>query len=141
MILLDTNVISEPLHPLPDARVLAWLDAQPMDRFYLSAVTIAEIRFGIATMPEGRRRQTLQARVEHEVLPLFSGRILSFDIDASGHYARLMAKAKSVGWNVSEADGFIAATAAAHGLIVATRDTGPFNAAGLAVINPWTTEP
>ncbi|MCW6537748.1 type II toxin-antitoxin system VapC family toxin [Sphingomonas lycopersici] len=137
MIVLDTNVISELWKAEPDSNVLAWIDAQVVETLYLSTVTVAEIRFGVATMPTGKRRAVYQERLEREVLPAFSGRILSFDLDASRAYADLMANAREAGKAIGLADGYIAATAAARGLMVATRDIGPFEAAGLKVINPW----
>ena len=90
MIVLDTNVISETWKPMPDARVLAWLDSQAIETLCLSAITIAELRFGIAAMPVGRRRTTLDDRLEQEVLPLFVARILPFDLDTSRAYADLI---------------------------------------------------
>lgn len=137
MILIDTNVISEPWKLAPDPRVLAWIDAQAIETLYLSAVTVAELRFGIAAMPAGRRRTILHDRLERDVLPLFQGRVLPFDLDASQAYADLMAQAKAAGTAIGKADGYIAATAAARGLMVATRDTSPFDAAGLKIVNPW----
>ncbi|MCW0021387.1 type II toxin-antitoxin system VapC family toxin [Rhizobium sp. BT-226] len=137
MIVLDTNVISELWKVEPDSNVLAWIDAQMVETLYLSTITIAELRFGLATMPDGKRRAIYQDRLEREVLPVFTGRVLSFDLDASQAYAQLMARAKGAGKAIGKADGYIAATAVARGLIVATRDTSPFEAAGLNVINPW----
>ena len=137
MILIDTNVVSEPWKPVPDARVLDWLDAQAIETLFLSAITVAELRFGIAAMPEGKRRTVLHDRLKDEVLPLFSGRILPFDLEASKAYATLMAAARGSGKAIGTADGYIAATALAHGFSVATRDVSPFEAAGLKVINPW----
>ncbi len=139
MIVLDTNVISELWKATPDPNVLSWIDAQMIDTLYLSIITVAELRFGLATMPEGKRRRIYQDRLEREVLPAFANRILLFDLDASQAYADLMALARAAGKSIGKADGYIAATAASHGLIVATRDTGPFEAAGLNVINPWNT--
>lgn len=137
MIVLDTNVISETWRPTPDTRVLAWIDSQAIETLHLSAITIAELRFGIATMPVGRKRTTLDERLERKVLPLFVGRILPFDLDASRAYADLMSRAKASGRAIGKADGYIAAAAMAHGFAVATRDAGPFEAADLNVINPW----
>jgi predicted nucleic acid-binding protein len=137
MIVLDTNVISELWKAEPDPNVLAWIDAQMVETLYLSTITIAELRFGLATMPEGKRRTIYQDRLEREVLPAFSGRVLPFDLDASQAYAKLMARAKEAGKAIGKADGYIAATAAARGLTVATRNTSPFEAAGLNVIDPW----
>jgi len=103
----------------------------------LSAVTVAELRFGIAAMPEGRRREILRERVEGELVPVFAGRVLPFDVDASRAYAELMVKARIAGQSVGMADAYIAAIAAARGFLVATRDVGPFRVAGVGVINPW----
>ena len=137
MILLDTNVVSEPLKPAGDVGVLNWLDAQTIETLYLSAISLAELRFGIAALAPGKRRDTLNASLEQRILPLFAGRILPFDAAASEAYATLRALARAQGKAIAPADGYIAATAAVHGLTVATRDTGPFEAAGLPVINPW----
>ena len=137
MILVDTNVISETLRQQPDPAVVRWMDAQSIETLYLSAVTVAELRYGIAVLPEGRRRQVLHSGLEQSVLPLFEGRILSFDGTVAESYAELMAAARRRGRGVSAADGYIAATAHAAGLMVATRDTSPFEAVGLAVVNPW----
>lgn len=137
MIILDTNVISELWKVEPAPNVLAWIDAQMVETLYLSTITVAELRFGLATMPEGKRRSIYQDRLEREVLPAFAGRVLSFDLDASQAYADLMARARAAGKAIGKADGYIAATAAARGLMVATRDTSPFEAAGLNIINPW----
>ena len=88
-------------------------------------------------MPTGRRRTVYQKRLEGKVLPAFTGRVLPFDLDASQAYADLMAQAKAAGKTIGRADGYIAATVAVRDLMVATRDTGPFEAAGLNIINPW----
>ena len=137
MILVDTNVISETLRQQPDPAVVRWMDAQSIETLYLSAVTVAELRYGIAVLPEGRRRQVLHSGLEQSVLPLFEGRILPFDGATAESYAELMAAARRRGRGVSAADGYIAATAHAAGLMVATRDTSPFEAVGLVVVNPW----
>ena len=137
MILLDTNVISEPWKPAPEPRVLAWIDAQAIETLFLSAVTVAELRFGIGVMPAGRRRSVLHERLEQDVLPLFEGRVLSFDLAASQAYAELMVRARSEGRAIGKADGYIAATAASRSYVVASRDVSPFEAAGVRVLNPW----
>lgn len=137
MILVDTNVISEPLRRAPEARVVEWIDDQPLETLYLSAITVAELRFGVALLPAGKRRKILHDSLETRVLPLFSGRVLAFDLAATQAYAGLMAKARAAGVAVGAADGYIAAIAAANGMRVATRDTAPFAAAGVAVIDPW----
>ena len=137
MIVLDTNVLSELWKAVPEPNVLAWIDAQLVESLYLSAITVAEVRFGIAAMPAGRRRTVYQERLEREVLPAFKGRVLAFDLETSQAYAALMANARAAGRAIGKEDGYIAATAVARGLAVATRDTSPFKAAGLTVINPW----
>lgn len=137
MILIDTNVISELWKIEPDPGVLTWIDAQAVETLYLSAITVAELHFGLAGLPEGRRRSIYQERLEQEVLPAFRDRVLPFDLDASQAYAALMARAKAQGKAIGKADGYIAATAAARSLMVATHDLAPFRAAGLTVINPW----
>ena len=137
MILLDTHVMSEPLRQAPEQRVVAWIDAQPMETLFLSAITVAELRAGVALLPAGKRRAGLQENLEKRVLPLFVGRVLPFDMPCTQAYAALMATARAAGLAIATADGYIAAIAAANGLAVATRDTGPFEAAGAAVINPW----
>lgn len=137
MIVLDTNVISELWKAAPDPNVLAWIDAQMVETLYLSAITVAELRFGLEAMPVGKRRTIYQERMEGEVLPAFTSRVLPFDLDASQAYADLMAQAKAAGKAIGRADGYIAATAVARGFMVATRDTSPFEAAGLNIINPW----
>ncbi len=139
MILLDTNVVSEPLKLTGDAGVLSWIDEQMIETLYLSAISLAELRFGIAALAPGKRQATLHTSFEQRILPLFTGRILPFDAEASKAYALLRARARELGKAIAPADGYIAASALSHGLIVATRDTGPFEAAGLTVINPWNT--
>ena len=137
MILLDTNIISEPLKAAGDSNVLAWIDAQNIETLYLSTITLAELRFGIAVLPEGRRRELIHTGLEQRVLPLFAGRILSFDGPASQAYAALRSRARAAGQAIAPADGYIAAIAMTHGLAVATRDRSPFDAAGLRIIDPW----
>ena len=137
MILLDTNVISEPLRHAPEARVVNWIDAQLLETLYLSAITVAELRAGVAWLPSGKRRSGLHESLEKRVLPLFTGRVLPFDLGCTQAYAELMAKARTAGLAIASADGYIAAIATANGFSVATRDTSPFEAAGVTVINPW----
>jgi len=141
MILLDTNVISEPLRQMPEARVIEWIDAQPLETLYLSAITVAELRAGVALLPAGKRRTILYESLEKQVLTMFTGRVLPFDVACTNAYAELMAKARASGVAVETADACIAAVALTNALIVATRDTSPFEAAGIKIINPWTIMP
>lgn len=137
MIVLDTKIIAELWRIEPDSAVLAWVDAQAIETLYLTAVTVAELRYGIATMPAGRRRTLYHDRLEREVLPAFTGRVLPFDLDASAAYAELMARARVEGKAIGKEDGYIAAMVSVRGFVVATRDDAPFLWLGLQVINPW----
>jgi predicted nucleic acid-binding protein len=137
MILLDTNVVSEPLRPAPEARVIAWIDAQPLETLYLSAMTVAELRAGVALLPAGKRRTTLHESLEKRVLPAFAGRVLSFDLACTSAYAELLARVRKAGSGIETADACVAAVALANGFAVATRDTSAFRVAGLTVIDPW----
>jgi predicted nucleic acid-binding protein len=140
MILLDTNVISEPLRATGNTNVLAWIDGQAIETLYLSAISLAELRYSVAALPEGKRREALHNGLELQILPLFTDRVLSFDAAASKSYAVLRARAKLQGKAMAPVDGYVAAIAAAHGFIIATRDVAPFLAAGIKVINPWEVE-
>jgi len=136
MIVLDTNVVSEAMKPDPDAAVRAWLNDQVAETLYLSTVTLAEMLFGIAALPAGKRKNALTHAFDG-LLELFQDRVLPFDIQAARHYAELAVAARSAGRGFPTPDGYIAAIAASRGFIVASRDTSPYEAGGLAVINPW----
>ena len=136
MILLDTNVISEPQRREPYVRVLEWIDAQALETLYLSAITVAELRAGIALLPAGKRRDSLHENLEKRLLPMFANRVLSFDMACTKAYAELLVKCRAAGLAVETADAFIAAVALANGFAVATRDTRPFEAAGVNVNQP-----
>ncbi len=140
MIVLDTNVVSELMRPAPSTHVRAWLNAQDPATLFLTAVTVAELRFGLAVLPQGRRRADLEARADAS-LALFRDRVLPLTAACGPRYGRLMAHARALGRPVLMADGLIAAIAEEHGHAVATRDASPFATAGLRVINPWAGEP
>ncbi len=137
MILIDTNVVSDPMKAQGDLRVTAWLDRQSAETLFIATISIAEILFGVAALPAGRRRVRLAEAFETEVQRLFAGRIMSFDLAAARAYASIMSGARAQGLAISAADGQIAAIAAANRLSVATRDEAPFRAAGLRTVNPW----
>jgi predicted nucleic acid-binding protein len=138
MILVDTNVVSEPLRPRGNPRVPDWLDRQIPRTLYISTISVAEILFGVRSLPAGKRRAALATAIEREVQRLFAGRVVPFDLAAARAYAALMSDARAKGATISILDGQIAAIAAANGFDVATRDEAPFRAAGLKTINPWT---
>jgi hypothetical protein len=136
MIILDTNVVSEAMKSAPHPSMRTWLNDQVAETLYLSSVTLAELLFGVGIMPAGRRKDGLTETL-NDLMRLFEGRILPFDTEAARCYATLAAKARAAGKGFPTPDGYIAAIAAAHEFAVATRDTGPFAAAGLSVVNPW----
>ena len=137
MIILDTNVISESLRPQCSAAVTAWLDAQPAEALYITAINSAELWAGIAVMPAGLRKSTIESSLDDLLDRLFSARQLDFDRQAAKAYAELTQRTVAAGTPLPLADGLIAAIALARGFAVATRDVAPFRAAGLEVIDPW----
>ncbi|MGE3320201.1 MAG: type II toxin-antitoxin system VapC family toxin [Candidatus Berkiella sp.] len=136
MIILDTNVVSEAMKPEPNPVVRAWLNEQAAETLYLSSVTVAELLFGIAALPSGKRKEMLALTLEG-LMGLFKDRVLPFDVEAARHYADLAVVAKVSGRGFPTPDGYIAAIAASRGFIVASRDTAPYEAAKVTVMNPW----
>ena len=136
MIVLDTNVVSEAMKPEPHPAVLAWLNEQAVETLYISSVTLAELLFGIRALPSGKP-QDLLAQALDGLMRLFRDRVLPFDADAARHYAGLAVTARAAGRGFPTPDGYIAAIATSRGFIVASRDTAPFEAAGVPIINPW----
>lgn len=137
MILLDTNVLSELMRAKPSSQVLAWVDAQAASELVISAITVAEILYGIARMPDGKRKQGLLDLATQMFEEDFAGRILPFDTEAAVHYAGLAAESEAKGKVVDMADGQIAAIAALHDARIATRNVRHFDYLGVPVINPW----
>ena len=136
MIVLDTNIVSEAMKPGPHPAVRAWLNAQVSGMLYLSSITLAELSFGIAALPNGKRKDTLTVALDG-LMALFKDRILSFDPTAARQYAELAVTARAAGRGFPIPDGYIAAIAVSRGFQVASRDTAPFEAANVDVINPW----
>ena len=137
MIVLDTNVVSEPMRRNGDPAVRTWLDQQAAETLYLTATSLSELLVGIEILPDSRRKKGLADALSELLISLFGSRILAFDQPAAMAYAPLVRRARTRGRLISVADAQIAAIAAAHGFSVATRDTAPFLAAGVPVINPW----
>jgi toxin FitB len=137
MIVLDTNVVSEAMKPDPDPAVRRWLDEQAAETPFLCSVTIAELMFGIAALPRGKRKDRLTTALDG-VLMMFADRILPFDTDAARRYVHRAVNARAAGRGGPTPNGYMAAIAASHGFAVASRDTSAFSAAGLTVIDPWT---
>jgi toxin FitB len=137
MIILDTNIISEPFKPKPNPAVMAWLDAQEPETLYITAISMAEMLAGLHKMPEGRRRTDLQQLVENKIQSVFENRILSFDMQAVKVFGRVNADAFAVGNPIAFADCAIASIASAHGFILATRNVRDFKGTGVKIFNPW----
>ena len=137
MILLDTNVISELMRAEPAQTVLDWFGKHDASDLFISAVTEAELRTGIAILPEGQRRDRLQAAIDAMIDQDFQGRILPFDSLAAKAYAEVAAQRRAAGRPIAEADCQIAAIARAAGAPVATRNVKDFDGCGVEVINPW----
>jgi len=139
VILLDTNVLSELMRPMPDAKVVRWLDAWPEWEVWISAVTVAEIRLGISLLPGGKRKELLLDIAEQMFQEDFPDRCLPFDCDAAGEYALIVAARTRQGYPISVEDGQIAAIAKTAGLALATRNTKDFSGiTGLKLVDPWT---
>ncbi|MGD0563509.1 MAG: type II toxin-antitoxin system VapC family toxin [Roseiarcus sp.] len=137
MIILDTNVVSEPMKINGAQAVVEWLDRQAAETLYLTAVSLAELLVSVEMMPAGKRRDGIGAALGALMVRLFGARILPFDENATKAYAALVARARANGRALSVADAQIAAIAAVTGFTVATRDTAAFVAAGVPVLDPW----
>lgn len=137
MIVLDTNVISEPMRAAPDPAVIAWLNRQVEAALFTTSITVMELRFSVERLPEGRRKAGLWDVLDFTLSRLVGPRILAFDMSAAAIAARIAAKAEMPGAPIGQADTQIAALATTHGFAVATRDVAAFQQAGLVVINPW----
>ncbi|MEI9429335.1 type II toxin-antitoxin system VapC family toxin [Mesorhizobium sp. Cs1299R1N3] len=137
-LLLDTNVLSEVTRPSPDARVLDWLDGLDEDRSFISVVSIAEIRRGVALMDEGRKREALAEWLTRDLPQRFEQRVLPVDELVALAWGDLMGLAKRRGRGLSSMDGLIAATAIAQELTLATRNTRDFEGFGIELFDPWT---
>lgn len=137
MIILDTNVVSEPMKPNGNPDVRDWLDRQVAETLYLTATGLSDLLVGIEILPHCKRKEGLATALNDLLVSLFGSRILPFDRQAALAYAPLIGRARAAGYLVSAADGQIGAIAVAHGFVVATRDTVPFHAIGVSVINPW----
>ncbi len=137
MIVLDTNVISELMRRHADPRVVAWVDRHPAGEVYLTAVTTAEMRYGVAHMPPGPRRTDLADRIRRVIEEDFAGRVLVFDDAAAIEYAEIVVARERRGVAVGIADAQIAAICRAHSAGLATRNTKDFTYTGVDIVDPW----
>jgi toxin FitB len=139
--LLDTNVLSELRRPRPEAKVISFVAAQPLETLHISTVTFAEIRFGIELLPHATRRSELADWLTHKVRPMFERRVLQVTEDVMLMWRLLVEEGRKMGHTFSQPDLIIAATARHHGLTVVSRDTADYLKANVAVFNPWVDVP
>jgi toxin FitB len=137
MIILDTNVLSETMQPQPSPRVLTWWEQQESAELFITAVTVAEVLYGIELLRHGKRRAALLAGADRMFGKVFVGRILSFDESAAREFAEIAAGRRFLGRPIAEFDAQIAAIASAHRAILATRNIADFDGCGLRLVNPW----
>jgi predicted nucleic acid-binding protein len=137
MIVLDTNVLSEALRPRPDDRVMAWLASQSRAGLFTTAITRAEIFYGVGLLPDGSRRRELRTAVEAIFDEDFAGRVLGFDSDAADVYATIAVARRDAGRPMSQFDAMIAACARSRGAALATRNVKDFTACEIAILDPW----
>jgi toxin FitB len=137
MIVIDTNVLSEIMKPNPDPDVLSWVDSVPALQTAITAVTVAEVLYGIGRLPDGARRRKLMTAAEKIFDEDFRNRIFVFDADAAVEYATLVVEREAAGLPISMADGQIAAVCRVHNCTLATRNVRDFEGTGVTAINPW----
>lgn len=135
--LLDTNILSELRRPRPEPKVLAFIAAQPLEHLYVSAVTFAEIRFGIEIVADAGRRAELNDWLAHRVRPMFEQRVLAISEDIMFKWRLLVEDGRKARHTFSQPDLIIAATALDHGLTVVSRDVSDYRKARVPVLNPW----
>ena len=137
MIVLDTNVVSEFMRAQAEPAVIGWLDRHSQDEYAVTAVTVAELLYGIARLPAGRRKSGLREAALQMLEEEFAGLVLPFDEAAAVHYAALVSQRAQAGRPISMADAQIAAICSHHGAVLATRNGKDFEGIGLTVVNPW----
>lgn len=137
MIVLDTNVLSEILHPAPAPCVLEWLEGQSRAALFTTTVTRGELFYGVRLLPDGRRRRGLMAALQKIFDQDLAGQVLSFDADAADCYAEIAASRRLLGRPISQFDAMIAATARSRGAALATGTVRDFADCGLEVVDPW----
>jgi predicted nucleic acid-binding protein len=137
MIILDTNVVSELMRPRPEVRVQNWARAQSRDILFTTAITQAEVFYGIEIAPVGKRREQLREAAQRLFLRVMSGRVLEFDGAAAEAFSQIAAKRRKIGRPISYPDAQIAGIAKREGATLATRNINDFDHCGIRVINPW----
>jgi predicted nucleic acid-binding protein len=136
VIILDTNVVSELMRGEPDRTVVTWLQQQSGESLYTTTITVAEIRYGIARLPEGQRRESLH-QAANEIFAAFPRQVLTFDLGAANTYADVVTTRESIGNPIAGFDAQIAAICRSQAATLATRNTKDFADTGVALVNPW----
>jgi hypothetical protein len=137
MIIVDTNVLSEVMKPVPSGNVLRWMAARPASGLYTTTITLGEVLYGVARVPAGRRHQALQEAIDTIFEDTFSGRILTFDRDAARAFADISARRRRLGRPIGEMDAQIAGIAKSRDAAIATRNVRDFRDCGVELIDPW----
>ena len=138
MIILDTNIVSEPTKEKPNSSVLMWLESLPRQAIYITAITVMELKAGVERMPAGKRKESFTRQNRYLVDEVYAGRVLAFDLPAAELCGALIAENWSTGRNVKFPDTQIAAIALSRGFTLATRNVADFQFEGLKLIDPWT---
>jgi predicted nucleic acid-binding protein len=137
MIILDTNIVSEMMKESPDQAVADWFKNQDNDQLYITVLTVAEIKYGISLLPEGKRKETLDSDASYMFNSVFRSRILSFDYDAACHYPVVHQYRKAAGKTMTVMDAELAAICKSNNAALATRNTKDFTAIPIRLINPF----
>jgi hypothetical protein len=137
MIILDTNVVTELMRPAPEPRVLRWFSSQTAEDLHVTAVTMAEILYGIELISTSRRREVVRAGAEKMFGDVFADRILTFEDRAARAFAQIASSRRRQGKPMSEFDAQIAAITRVHGATLATRNPYVFEGCGVRLVNPW----
>lgn len=140
MIILDTNVVSELIRPTPDEGVVAWVDRHETAELFLTAITAAELRAGVALFSTGKRRRRLAVQVDALLDDDFADAVVAFDVASASQYGNIVAVCRAKGTPMSTADTQIAAICRQFDAVLATRNTADFRNAGIRLVNPWTTQ-
>ncbi|TVR66193.1 MAG: type II toxin-antitoxin system VapC family toxin [Spirochaetaceae bacterium] len=141
MIVLDTNVLSEIMKPNPDTHVLSWVDSVPPRDIAITAITVAEILYGIGRLPDGSRLRKLMSAAAAVFKEDFTDRVLEFDADAAVEYAALVVEREAAGLSIPMADAQIAAVCRVQACTLATRNVRDFQGTGVTTVNPWNDDP
>jgi hypothetical protein len=136
MIVLDTNVTSELMKPAPSAQVVVWVRDHQSAELYTTAITVAEIGYGIERLPDGRRKETLR-RAADGIFSAFADQVLAFDFAAAQYYGQIVRGRDATGSPIDGFDAQIASICRVHDAVLATRNVKDFHGIEIAVVDPW----